>query len=187
MDSAYNGAIGNNNTMDGSNQNVFVVGKANDIGEENETVFVFGELNSTGNEDDVLAAIGYANTVSYTNNIALGMHNTVYGYANQAIGYNNYVVNSAWLTQTIGRGLINDQDYQIVIGAYNDTTTVSGEPARVLVVGNGNGVASDPEERSNALIVYETGDVSVKKAIYASTFIADEHSGDIQMGPFTAE
>lgn len=180
VDGSANGAIGRFNTMNGSNENVFVVGKNNAIGEENETLFIFGEDNVGGSEDDIIFIVGMANTVFSNNNIALGLYNYVNCGISQVIGYNNYVTGSQ--SQTIGTGLIANKNYQITLGKYNDTSTIIGEPNRILVVGNGNGIVSDPQERSNALIVYQTGDLSVQQDVYARKVILDEPAGDISMG-----
>lgn len=183
VDGSANGTIGRYNDMSGGNENAFIVGRDNSIGEENETLFIFGEDNVGGSEDDIIFIVGSTNTVFSNNNIALGLYNYVNCGLSQVIGYNNYVTGSQ--SQTIGTGLITDKAYQITLGTYNDTSTVTGEATRILVVGNGNGIVSDPQERSNAMVVYETGDVSIQDTVYAKGVMLDEAAGDISMGTFT--
>lgn len=172
-----NGMIGRNNFIGEAGDNQFIVGQYNTFGEENETAFAFGENNSVGNEDDIIFLSGYNNRAGGTINHVIGGYNYASGYYNFAIGRNNSV--SRNYTSALGHGLITNQNYEIVLGRYNEMTPTSGEPERVLVVGNGNGIENDPQERSNALIVYQSGDVSVQGVLRCG-----DHSDDIGMGPF---
>lgn len=91
------------------------------------------------------AAIGSLNWFNADNAVVFGVNNAV----------------SADSGGTVGRGLINDQDYQFVVGTYNDETPATGESPRVFTVGNGN--EGGEENRRNALIVFKDGSIWMER------------------------
>lgn len=108
----------------------------------------------------------------------VGISNTAPSTNSYVIGDSNTVTNMG--TITIGLGLENSNSLDfIVMGRYNDPASANGEPERILVIGNGTAISG-----SNALIVYETGDLSVDRDVYAKSVILDEASGDVLMGEF---
>ncbi|WP_309381190.1 hypothetical protein [Cerasicoccus frondis] len=181
--SSDSGVVGSNNTMNGSQADGnLIVGRYNTIDYETEDSLIVGYGNSIGEEESRIILLGYANTGGGHAAIAMGGLNSVGGYYAVAIGYSNMI--NRLRAYGIGTGLISDKQEVVYLGRYNDTTIIPDEETRILVVGNGNGVVSDPAERSNALIVYENGDLSVQQDVYARNVILDEPAGDISMGQF---
>lgn len=177
-----NAAIGWQNVIDATSSDTLVVGKENDVTNTSGPVFVFGEYNLVDGGTNIFLS-GYGNTGTGTDNIALGGYNYLRGSGNVLIGRNNAVADALDEgTVGLGHGLVTDADNRLVLGRNNDRTTEVGEETRVLVVGNGTGDPATPPERSNAVVVYANGDVSVAgMALFAQV------PGDVLLGTFTAE
>lgn len=208
--------IGSGNTYDNSPSfPLAVIGTGNFVGEPNGGAnFIFGHDNSIGDAADVTLTMGMLNTIGENGDyqILVGKQNTgwvndimTFGWMNSysavgtggptlgnsadmaiIIGTNNESL--ATRNITIGNGLLNDNDYEIVVGRYNDRNLlhpVSGlypeAPSeftpgpgqaigsrRVFTVGTGydyydDVLAETVIVRQNGLIVYDDESVAIGK------------------------
>lgn len=94
-------------------------------------------------------------------NFGVGNNNISEGNYGIIMGKNNK--NYASHTLTCGYELINQFNYGCVLGKYNRSNYNNDN--KLLVVGNGSELG-----RSDALVVYDSGDMNVNKNIYASGF-----------------
>lgn len=124
---------------------------------------------------------GNNNTISdiLTSSIISGKNNTISITTSQNIigGEYNEIINTTETKNNLLIGRYNQIDGSyinnaVVCGYYNNPNTVN---KALLVVGNGNGTSGDPDERRNALVVYEDGKTyspvfTTQNADYAELF-----------------
>jgi len=116
-------------------------------------------------------------------NLSPGQGGTNYLSKDPQVGlaYGTGSVASAPSSSAVGEHVVANQTGQVVVGSYNEYQTPGSTPVpedAVFVVGVGNGVAADPEERKNALVVKRNGDVSV------SGVLRVKPAGNLLMGDF---
>ena len=92
-------------------------------------------------------------------NFASGLDIQCVGHYSTVLGRSNIVSSNNGIT--IGNNLINKFDNCLVLGKYN-TDKLDREP-KLLVVGNGNS-----KEKSDALTIFESGDVRVQSSLEAN-------------------
>ncbi|MFN8209479.1 MAG: tail fiber domain-containing protein [Bacteroidales bacterium] len=115
-------------------------------------------------------ALGFANTANISNSLAIGIGNKSNAYRSMAIGYNNYTYGdysyasgrqnysstAALSSSMIGYGLVTNEPYETIVGAFNDTTSVTGVQFAV-----GNGTPAFLPTRKNAFLVLRNGSVII--------------------------
>lgn len=182
--------MGLNNSTTGKN---FISGTDNNILADASSILLgigntfdpsapFGEDSCiiVGNENYVgmaggMGIFGFMNEVADAgSSIISGNYNYMSATSSMAVGENNYVASGS-NAFALGKGLIVDTSASgyktsTVIGSYNKVPD-AGEPRRVFTVGNGTGSATN--QRSNALIIYESGQIEIPAV-----------QGDISMGEF---
>jgi prepilin-type N-terminal cleavage/methylation domain-containing protein len=94
---------------------------------------VFGRSNTSAGSYSL--ASGFSNEADGSYSTAIGYDNTVDGAYSGAIGYQNNITINHQASFAFGRGLLTDDDDQIVLGRYN--TDVADDSNRVFVVGGG--------------------------------------------------
>ena len=165
------GALAVGDTNDVKGYGCAAIGLWNILQDSCQGVLAVGGWNnmSTG---DLSMAIGVNNTSSGSEGLLLvgnfnGAEDTLYCLVS---GTNN-VADTAADSAAIGHGLIlnNSSSSRVIVGQYNS----GDETDALFVVGNGNGAAYDPHERTNAFVVHADGKVIIPKA-----------QGDILMGEF---
>jgi hypothetical protein len=150
----YSLAVGWDNQL--SNWRSLIVGLSNDS--ESMDGAIIGANNYIDDDDN--KANSSLIVGQYNLNVAAG--------CSLIVGW-NIATEESFASATIGAGLTNTWDYSLVLGRYNaDANTVGGRQPLVLI-GNGSSSAS----RSNAMEVYDNGDVTIPK-----------RQGDILMGEF---
>lgn len=96
------------------------------------------------------------------------------GHYATVLGHQNEV--SASHSVTLGNHLVNKLDGAVVLGKYNSYE--SEDPNQIFVLGNG-----DDEKRSNAMVVFQNGDMKVQNSIEAYSFtdsVCSVTEGNIQ-------
>ncbi|MDD3875743.1 MAG: tail fiber domain-containing protein [Bacteroidales bacterium] len=109
-------------------------------------------------------AMGYSTIASGGSSTAMGNGATASGHYSTAMGTNTTA--SGYFSTAMGHYTTAPSGYETVFGRYNtDYTALSTEswdPAdRLFVIGNGNGIPGDPNERSNAVTVLKNGIVGI--------------------------
>ncbi len=116
-------------------------------------------------------ASGFASTAMGWNTTASGDWSTTMGGGTTASGTHSTAIGrgtsaSGNISTAIGERTTAKSFIETVIGSYNTDYTPNDTQAwdssdRLFVIGNGNGIPSDPDERSNALTVLKNGDVGI--------------------------
>ena len=136
------------------------------------TAFGFGtSANGFGS-----TTFGYANTAIYDGTTAWGAGNYSIGNGSTVWGQGNITgVNSDPSTTTY----VNDTFMQTILGSYAIRNGNNGDPGfggptlaeavtdeeQLFIIGNGNGIPLDPEERSTAFFVNWTGDMFFEREL----------------------
>lgn len=106
-------------------------------------------------------SIGYATHTEGQHNIATGSMAHAEGRKTQATGTVSHTegfntIADGDFSHAEGEGTIASSNHQHVQGRYNDV-----DESAAFIIGNGNGVKSDPKERSNAMIVDWNGNLKI--------------------------
>jgi hypothetical protein len=142
-----------------TSENLFILGTSNGVDYSSNSIFI-GSAHYANDGFNASIVAGVANNVDSGNSsLVVGGNNEAYAFSYGAM---------------IGYGLIcSDWNYassnSVIIGKYNSIDGYTGTPGRLLTVGNG----TTSNARSNALVVYDNGDVIIPK-----------RQGDILMGEF---
>ena len=178
--------VGVNNRLVDVCDRAIVMGKDNYVGSEDIGVFLLGIGNTT--RSSATYAIGTYNNLSNFSNssITIGGSNDVGEYFTISIGrglimqeryetalgrYNDQTIQTGETPRllTIGSGeyvggeiyrrnsFTVYQDGSIFLGKHHDAALADGELPRLVTIGNG----TDSDNRSNAMIIYETGDMAL--------------------------
>lgn len=176
--------IGQNNILNGEGHYAFgeyldstmnnqsgavYLGKYNEIPEEETNdILIVGNGTSDTDRSNVLRVDSNNNLIIGRNNDATYMGNgLMVGYNNthNAFGSNDFAL-------VAGHDLIDTNYTPIVLGYYNNDS-LDGADATLMVVGNGS-----YNERSNAMVLYENGDLNVSGDIIANN---TSKIGDLKM------
>ena len=158
--------IGTGNTIvyPGTASGILIVGTGNYINGNNSAVF--GYMNFADNTESSLVTGQYNNVWSGSRVFVSGSYNAVWGEDSMTGG--SWNVNNSDRSVVVGYGNSTDSptfDDALVAGRYNATVPKNA----FLVIGNGFSASS----RRNAFVVYQDGDVYIRKA-----------QGDIPMGNY---
>jgi hypothetical protein len=106
-------------------------------------------------------AMGRETVASAPNTTAMGIETTASGVFSTAMGERTEA-NGRWST-AIGDNTIAETEQSLSIGTYNDANT---SPDNTLfVVGNGENTISNPDDRSDALVLDRTGNLTISGSL----------------------
>lgn len=158
------------------------IGLNSNVGYNCENAIVVGTNAEAVNASNGIA-IGVSSAVSAISSLAVGAVASASAYASTAVGY--YASASAVYSSSFGCRTTSKSYMQTTIGAYNDDSQaervsrwIDTDP--IFVVGNGK----DEENRSNAMVIYKSGDAKLNGKITANSVVVTEPSGGISMGIF---
>lgn len=175
----YSGAIGSGNSVVSSWS--LAVGYSNT--QNASSSLLVGGNNSAVSGEGGVALIGTSNSIvtaydngDVSNSLAVGSSNMMASWGEYGANADNMIMAGASnfaagdCSATFGRSLNNHWPDCTVVGKFNAYAEGSG---LLFVVGNGNGIVSNPQRFSNAVEVYNDGSVVIPK-----------RQGDIPMGEF---
>ena len=125
----------------------------------------------TNASEEGSTAMGIQTTASGAISTAMGVQTTASGSVSTAMGVSTTASGDG--STAMGFTTTAESFMETVIGSYNTSyspiDTNSWNPAdRLFVIGNGNGVPADPDERSNAMTVLKNGNVGIGTATPSS-------------------
>lgn len=158
------------------------IGLNSNVGYNCENAIVVGTNAEAVNASNGIA-IGVSSAVSAISSLAVGAVASASAYASTAVGY--YASASAVYSSSFGCRTTSKSYMQTTIGAYNDDSQAESvsrwiDTDPIFVVGNGK----DEENRSNAMVIYKSGDAKLNGKITANSVVVTEPSGGISMGIF---
>lgn len=162
----YSIAAGADNIINASAYGSVALGSLNTISSNDTATIIAGDDNSASSSHSI--TLGSSNINSGNYSIALGYSNNISNSTpfSFAIGLENEIHGDAKYAHAIGQGLILNQNNQIVLGRYNDTTYnggLDGNTNQLFAIGNGfrDGANNVNINRSNALTVLKNGNVGI--------------------------
>ncbi|WOO40302.1 tail fiber domain-containing protein [Rubellicoccus peritrichatus] len=142
--------------------------------------FAMGFTSTASGDQSV--AMGNQATASGSYSIAMGLNNTADGIGAISLGLNSSA--TADYTIALGRqatastryamamGFLTfaNEPYSLAVGVNNDANAVSGE---LFMVGNGIDNFGEPDNASNAFVVFQNGNATVQNQLTAASFVGD--------------
>lgn len=118
--------------------------------------------------------------------VALGKETLAEGAESAALGHGATTRELGGVA--LGQGAESTQVGQVVLGSFNTVSPRSSTPLPtddLLVLGNGNGIPGDVQEKSNALVIKRNGDAQIKGSVSVTGVIrVSQPAGGISMGEF---
>lgn len=131
-------------------------------------------------------AVGSQARASGVYSVALGQGTSAEGAESTALGY---IATTRELGGVaLGRGTASTQVGQVVLGSYNVESPQSDAylpTDDLLILGNGNGIPGDTQEKSNAFVIKRNGDAQIKGSVSVDGVVRiKKPAGGITMGEF---